>query len=378
MSVRPSSEDCRKKFGRELSRLRLDRDLTIRAAAEDSGIDRGTLSDWELGRRNFQSGQKRKVLRLFSETYGLRDDLEELKRLWKELSLCFGWDDLTEDELREHLNQTAVDQQQVIPPRILKRFPIYQFLPWIGGALIVVGTIYLVVTRLFPLVTTPEQNRAITSTPKPDITPTSVTIARPIAGSPLFQDDFQNSHPGEKRPEGWEVQNPDDWAVRPDEKTGSLVYCVKTTGDYGLAQVGSANWKDYTLQVDIRTLRSSGNGSGNIQVRVSENQFPAYVFNFFGETGARLEKETETSAPEILDGNNNIRLMTRRWYTIQIEVIASDIKVFVDGDKNPMLEARDPEPIEAGGIALGAGLEEFPSSEYWEVCFDNVQVTAYP
>ena len=187
-------------------------------------------------------------------------------------------------------------------------------------------------------------------------------------GEILFEDGF------EQGADKWQVTT-QNWGIR-REATGNHVYCVRAAGDYILAQTGLLTWQDYVLEVDVLIMSGSNDGSGNIQFRVEKDLFPAYIYNFFydpaGEYGGELAKETPNYL--VLDSTSR-GLSLNQWHHIQIEVLEDEIKVFVDGDKEPCLYVKDDNPIESGGIALGAGMVKYPSDEYWEVCFDNVRVT---
>lgn len=179
----------------------------------------------------------------------------------------------------------------------------------------------------------------------------------------LAKDDFEDGAVH------WKTDS-NDWFIK-EVNTGDHAYCVRASGDYTFAQRGTSDWKNYLFQVNMIILSASQNGSSNIQIRANSIS-EAYTFNIFGEDGSELVRESEYA---VLSGTSE-KLFTNKWYIVKMEAVDSTIKVFIDG--HLLFEVKDDNPILSGGISFGAGLESYPSEEYWEVCFDKVLVETIP
>jgi len=185
----------------------------------------------------------------------------------------------------------------------------------------------------------------------------------------LFADDFENGA-GQ-----WWLQERNLWTVR-EETAGNHVFCVRTTGNYTYALAGSTTWRDYIIELDLKIVTSANKGSGNLIWRVADDLLPFYLVDFFANAvgGAVLAKETP--AYETLD--ETVRgFPEKQWVPVRIEVNGGQMTVFRNNETTPMLQTTDVAPIPQGAIGLGAGFPVGESGGVWEICFDNVRVTAW-
>lgn len=185
----------------------------------------------------------------------------------------------------------------------------------------------------------------------------------------LFADDFENGA-GQ-----WWLQENNLWTVR-EETAGNHVFCVRTTGNYTYALAGSATWRDYIIEMDLKIVTAADHGSGNLIWRVSDDLLPFYLVDFFANAvgGAVLAKE----APAYQTLDETVRgFPENQWVPVRIEVNGGQMAVFRNNETTSMLQTTDAAPIPHGAIGLGAGFPVGESSGVWEICFDNVRVTAW-
>lgn len=128
--------------------------------------------------------------------------------------------------------------------------------------------------------------------------------------------------------------------------------------------------------MDLKIVNAAHNGSGNILWRVADNFQPFYEVDFFANAvgGAALVKETP--ACETLD--QSLRgFPENEWITLRIETKGNYSAVFTGADTTPMLQVTDVNPLSQGAIGIGAGFAAGESDGVWDICFDNVRVTAW-
>ncbi len=199
---------------------------------------------------------------------------------------------------------------------------------------------------------------ALSSNPQPTAT---AQLENPIivAGTALFQDNFEQGISKWKVGQGWELRSDD---------SNNHFLCVHTTNsDYSYISAGSSAWENYALDVRLMLIESSLDGSVNVDVRaITGNNYSDYIY-YFSENFANIGmekgppftmKDLAFTKPILAVGN---------WQLVRFEANGSHLAVLLD---NKLLLQAEDTSLNNGAIVLGAG------GGKWDVCFDDVNVTA--
>jgi len=192
------------------------------------------------------------------------------------------------------------------------------------------------------------------------IRPPSSAIPSETSGELIFEDRFEEDI------SNWLLDS-EVWEKRQDEQ-GNHWLCVSPRDSYALAaHIEDPLWQDYVFEVEVKVVKFSEPEGGVIQARVNPELFSTYQFYFNPEGDVELYRKTE-SPGKWLDGMSQPKILEGQ-HVIRMELQGPKILVFLDGEQ--ILRANEPDPgfFDRGGIEIGAG----PN---WDVCFDNVRVTA--
>jgi cytochrome c-type biogenesis protein CcmE len=172
----------------------------------------------------------------------------------------------------------------------------------------------------------------------------------------VFQDDFEDGEAGD-----WTIEIPDDaplgssWAVELDD--GNHVLSMR---EHMWAEAGDYLWTNYTFEVKVKMLSSTG--SGHISVRRAGS--PRYFAQFWA-TGMVITKEYMDTFTE--EKHTQAAFHVNTWYDFKIVCIGNSIWVYVD-DVLKFDYVDEDNPILSGRIAL----ESCPDSHIY---FDDVKVS---
>jgi hypothetical protein len=114
-------------------------------------------------------------------------------------------------------------------------------------------------------------------------------------------------------------------------------------------------------------VKSSSLGSGNVVVRA--NLSPEYSdYNYgFGEKMSTIFKEMGSPNTSQIVATTHSEWITGKWQDVRFEAKGDYLSIYQNNI--PILQNKD-NSITHGAIMLGAG------GSGWDVCFDNVRVTA--
>jgi hypothetical protein len=171
--------------------------------------------------------------------------------------------------------------------------------------------------------------------------------------SVLIDDDFENGNA-----DNWSVTN-GTWNVTEDTQ-GNKAYLQSNTSSGGTVFRGNSDWEDYTFEADIEPV--SYNGGGN-----------SMMFRY-SSSGFYLVYMTQSSIQLVVKSTGNETTLGSAAYSfapgvqnrVKVDVRANQIRVYVNGDADPILDVVD-NRIAFGGI----GLQTWMTSSK----FDNILVT---
>lgn len=101
----------------KLEQLRIDHmpKVTIVAMAKYFSMDREAVRAWELGESHPAPTRRARFISYLLDVLGLRSNLDNLHQLWNTIMVDeWGWDRLSNEELRNHLHD-ATDDHAIIP-----------------------------------------------------------------------------------------------------------------------------------------------------------------------------------------------------------------------------------------------------------------------
>ncbi len=162
-----------------------------------------------------------------------------------------------------------------------------------------------------------------TPTVKATATPTATPVSTPVAtatpsGSVLFTDNFESGSFA-----NWTATQ-GTWSVVTD---GTKALAQTSTSDEGRISAGSSAWTNYSVKASIKVDNYNSN---RVQLcgRYSDgNNY--YAASLYKGTTLEIRKKVNGSSSTIT--SKTLAIATGAYHTIELEMIGSNIKVYVDG-----------------------------------------------
>jgi pectate lyase len=170
---------------------------------------------------------------------------------------------------------------------------------------------------------TPTPTPAVTATPTPTAiatpTPTPAATATPTpSGSVLFTDNFESGSAS-----NWTATQ-GTWSVVTD---GTKALAQTSTSTEGRTSAGSQAWTNYSVKADIKVDNYNSNRvllCG--RYKDGNNYYAASLYK-----GSTLEIRKKVNGSSSTVTSKNLSVPTGSYHTIELEMIGSSIKVYVDG-----------------------------------------------
>jgi murein DD-endopeptidase MepM/ murein hydrolase activator NlpD len=186
----------------------------------------------------------------------------------------------------------------------------------------------------------------------------------------LLYEDFNDNNVHDGNPTSWDETNGSGtWNVQNGEYIGT----VSPGGNPPIALAGDINWKDYSLDVDVRSIQGVDR---HIFFRFTQYHVKGYSVKF------RNENLGESGLIELQKHGQNVVLLTNFSFKTHIgethhfKIVAIDnrIQIFSDGDQTPVIDYIDSsDPILEGRI--GFEIEPAGINTITQTGYDNVRVT---
>lgn len=163
------------------------------------------------------------------------------------------------------------------------------------------------------IVPTPTPTATVVPTPTPTVVPTPTP-----SGNVLFTDNFESGTAS-----NWTATQ-GTWSVVTD---GTKAYAQTSTSTEGRTSAGNQSWTNYSVKADIKVDNYNSNRvllCGRF--KDANNYYAASLYN-----GSTLEIRKKVSGSSTTIASKSLSLPTGSYHTIELEMIGSTIKVYVNG-----------------------------------------------
>ena len=180
-------------------------------------------------------------------------------------------------------------------------------------------------------------------------------------GSILLSEDFENLDQRNLR-----VDDRDDqWYVKKGNDSNSM-YCNKkvTTDDYAGFNLGSENWRDYSMSYRMKFTTGKG-GTLQTHIRKKSNrqgEYRSYIDSFRGNTFLKYVKGADGINVRL--GNVSIASIGDKWANIKLIASGNSISYIVNG--KVVSKTKDDR--------LKKGASMFAVTSHSEVCIDDIVI----